>query len=780
MFPSTPEKAPKRPSGSLSEDQVEDSVLGATSQTCATEIPCAGNAAGVQKRFATPAALAETFHSKGGTCAYTEVSNLADEAVRTSVRSALSEALRVARKESAEPCERPVRRRRLSKSSCSAESSSSSASASSGSRGSVDAWLPAALSAALPLLSGSLPRDQRGLCVIPHPHELKQERACRRDLFLTETGNVAYQTRRACDNCDRPIQGRVWYSCTAEGCEVDFCLRCHKSLTELFAGRNMDNARWSAEFTGQVSTLILSMLSREEREELIRVLAFEWPVTMFEQLVQAVADVADAKVVHVQDGADCDLTLDAEFWHIIGFLQLLHASNLLPGREMRFGELCLRGPRIPLERFVLGAIDKCDAEADLKRWKKNCSADTSLPGRMVLEESSFCVSKEFAVFLAHGALVPIGFRQRCLQHDVNDAVFGELRRRRSALKLRVPREPAALCEAVVNALGAENAELTKKLAVSFQGEQGEGPGVVREFLCLAMKSLLDGCPSGAAAGPWEYDAQLRTYWFREPLVEWREGLRACGALIGHALLTGSFLQASLPQAIYAHLLRSLGSTQPSEPRLADLALVRPELAKGLQQLIEFDGDNVADVFPLDWPGASRLDHPDTDRKDYVSDYVKWFFFERFESHLSALADGFKAVLGRSRLLRSLIDATQFEQILCGAEAPLDVEALRRGAEVKGWSADDSGYLDGFWEILKGFNSAEQRRFIVFVSSCARMPPQGWQDLSLQVQKHGTSDARLPTAYTCFTLLLLPRYTSADILRVRLHAAIMETEGFGLS
>ena len=52
--------------------------------------------------------------------------------------------------------------------------------------------------------------------------------------------------------------------------------------------------------------------------------------------------------------------------------------------------------------------------------------------------------------------------------------------------------------------------------------------------------------------------------------------------------------------------------------------------------------------------------------------------------------------------------------------------------------------------------------------------------AMQVQKNGTADERLPTAYTCFSMLLLPLYTSAEVLRSRLLQAIQETQGFGLN
>ena len=39
--------------------------------------------------------------------------------------------------------------------------------------------------------------------------------------------------------------------------------------------------------------------------------------------------------------------------------------------------------------------------------------------------------------------------------------------------------------------------------------------------------------------------------------------------------------------------------------------------------------------------------------------------------------------------------------------------------------------------------------------------------------------RLPTAHTCFNVLLLPKYSSVEKLRERLLKAISNAKGFGL-
>lgn len=377
-------------------------------------------------------------------------------------------------------------------------------------------------------------------------------------------------------------------------------------------------------------------------------------------------------------------------------------------------------------------------------------------------------------------------------------------------------------EHLVEPSGADSAALAAictPLDVAFSGEPAEGPGVLREFLTLALRAALDdgsgeddllegleedessGLVSTSAPKPteteatlgpdsvvtraatWDYSTELRTFWFGEPTGD-RDApapaYRACGALLGHAILYAGLLPPVFPSVLYNLLLRALGSPLARPWTLLDLARVSPHMASGLESLLEYDGDDASDVFPLDWPRAPELATlPPSGRAGYVQGYVEWYFDERFGPQARPFCEGFAAVVGHSRLLRTLVDAEQLEQIICGLELPLDVAAVRQGAKATGWAEEEEPYLDDFWEVVRGLSVDERRRFAVFVSASSRVPLKGWSDFRLQVQKNGDSDDRLPTAYTCFMLLLLPHYSSKEVLHARLLQAIQETQGFGL-
>ena len=145
---------------------------------------------------------------------------------------------------------------------------------------------------------------------------------------------------------------------------MDFCVACHEMLLRLFAGHDAARGAWAGAFGARLARVALAAPAAQ-RKGLVEVLAFEWPLAMFQRLVRALADVADAQVVHLQDGEGMDVAKDEDFWHLVGFLQLLRCANLRPAEVVRFGELVPRGPRVPESHFLLGGIDKCDAQARL-------------------------------------------------------------------------------------------------------------------------------------------------------------------------------------------------------------------------------------------------------------------------------------------------------------------------------------------------------------------------------------------------------------------------------
>lgn len=94
--------------------------------------------------------------------------------------------------------------------------------------------------------------------------------------------------------------------------------------------------------------------------------------------------------------------------------------------------------------------------------------------------------------------------------------------------------------------------------------------------------------------------------------------------------------------------------------------------------------------------------------------------------------------------------------------------------------NDDPYIEDFWRIVEKWDVLKKQRFLHFCTGSHRSPVGGLRELHLKIQKNGSEPIdRLPTAYTCYNIFLLPRYADAEKLERLLTMAVELGEGFGL-
>jgi len=309
-----------------------------------------------------------------------------------------------------------------------------------------------------------------------------------------------------------------------------------------------------------------------------------------------------------------------------------------------------------------------------------------------------------------------------------------------------------------------------------------GPGVVREFFQKVMEGFLQDDRF------FEFKPQLRTYWPPPDAdVEFsRQGYRAIGVLMGKALGVEQVLfPACFPTLLYDRLLHFLGSPLAKpELGLEDLSQIEDAVANGLREVLEYADDDIGEKYEdLGWEraGLDSCELSQATKERFVSTIVRWMLVDRCQVALEELGKGFELSVGQSQMLRTLVDARQLEQIVCGDTTAVDIEALRSNASYQGWDDEDDEYLDWFWSVLGELDDEKKTKFVVFVTASDRAPLGGWRDCRLIVQRSGREERRdcLPASFTCMSMLMLPRYETRAKLRSKLLQAIESSEGFGL-
>ena len=230
--------------------------------------------------------------------------------------------------------------------------------------------------------------------------------------------------------------------------------------------------------------------------------------------------------------------------------------------------------------------------------------------------------------------------------------------------------------------------------------------------------------------------------------------------------------------------------------LDDLAEFRPALAKGLRQLLDFDGD-VEETFCRDFVAESErygqlvqtplCSHGEqrpvtnSNRREFVDLYIRYLLDTAVTRQYEPFKRGFFTVCGGNAL--SLFRPEEIELLVRGSDEPLDVATLQAVATYEGWGTSDlpgdEPVIAWFWEAFKDATPTEQRNLLRFITSSDRIPAMGAASLVIKVTKLGDESGRFPTARTCFNRIGLYRYSSREQLESKLWRAVAESEGFGL-
>jgi hypothetical protein len=292
-------------------------------------------------------------------------------------------------------------------------------------------------------------------------------------------------------------------------------------------------------------------------------------------------------------------------------------------------------------------------------------------------------------------------------------------------------------------------------------------------------------------------------WFQpgspEPL--WK--FQLIGSIISLAVYNGLTLPVTFPKALYRKLL---GEDVTELHHIAD---GWPDLANGLTSLLEWDEKDglVEDIFARTyefsveqfgeavsremnknvlWPQFSDIhtsanpeDAPmvtNENRNNYVSDYIRWLTDISIAPQFEAFKTGFFTCIDRRSL--SVFDPETLQSVVEGIQ-DIDISEMRRTTRYIGWDSSHRSVRD-FWSIVRKYDLEHKRKLLEFVTASDRVPVGGMRNLQFTLQRNGVNDGHLPSSYTCYGILLMPEYSSKDVLREKLAMALENSKGFGFA
>ncbi|KJE88758.1 ubiquitin protein ligase [Capsaspora owczarzaki ATCC 30864] len=333
-------------------------------------------------------------------------------------------------------------------------------------------------------------------------------------------------------------------------------------------------------------------------------------------------------------------------------------------------------------------------------------------------------------------------------------------------------------------------QLKQRLRVTFISdigteEAGIGQGVVKEFLTEVIQQgfapdtglFLATSDNSLYPNPSAVDARSQR------LFEF------LGMMLGKVLYEGILVE--LPLARFF-----LGKLLGRQIYINDLASLDPQLYKNLVFVKQFQGDveelglaftetesqggftREVDLIP----GGSGIAVNNENRIRYIFAKAHYRLNSQMRVQSRAFLRGLSTIVPTDWL--QLFDQDELQAFISGGEGLVDIEDLRENTVYQGSYSQTHPTILMFWDVVRSFDHVQRRDLLKFVTSCSRPPLLGFSHLvpkfGISPSGDGDSPDRLPSAATCFNLLRLPAFSSAQTLREKLLYAIEANAGFELS
>jgi len=195
--------------------------------------------------------------------------------------------------------------------------------------------------------------------------------------------------------------------------------------------------------------------------------------------------------------------------------------------------------------------------------------------------------------------------RRQMEIKAREAFFTTVFQKRAVaphLLLKVRRE--CIIEDSLNQISCNEMDVKKGLRIEFVGEDGVDAGGLRkewfQLLCREVFDPLYGTASssgfggvGLMVGMFTWDDDSSYCWFNANSFETSDQYFLVGVVLGLAIYNSTILDIHLPLACYKKLLGV-------HCGLDDLRVFKSSIARSLEKLLAYEGDDLEDVFCLDF------------------------------------------------------------------------------------------------------------------------------------------------------------------------------------
>jgi hypothetical protein len=253
--------------------------------------------------------------------------------------------------------------------------------------------------------------------------------------------------------------------------------------------------------------------------------------------------------------------------------------------------------------------------------------------------------------------------------------------------------------------------------------------------------------------------------------------RFAGLFLGLCLLQERRVEARLAPWLLKQILQT-------PVTLRDMELIDAVKARSLRRLLAEPAAQLGLFFTASAPGArgpeevelvpggGAIPVDDGNKAEYVKELLRLEFHRLARAQAAALREGFLAVVEQSEV--QMFTADELELLICGTPK-ISADDLRRNAIISAPYSLEHPVVKAFFAMVQRWDDAQRARLLWFVTGSSALPAGGFEALRrggcpIQIEPAG-DPAALPTAHTCFAILDLPPYPSAEVMEAMFARAL---------
>ncbi|XP_045676263.1 probable E3 ubiquitin-protein ligase HERC6 isoform X2 [Phyllostomus hastatus] len=323
---------------------------------------------------------------------------------------------------------------------------------------------------------------------------------------------------------------------------------------------------------------------------------------------------------------------------------------------------------------------------------------------------------------------------------------------------------------------AKDTDLQKELMIEFIKEiRSVGRGVKSEFFHVVFEEM-----TKSEYGLFIYPEEGSYMWFPVNTKFEKKRYFLFGMLCGLSLYNLNVANIPFPLALFKKLL-------DQNPSLEDLKELSPVLGKSLQEILNYETDDMGEALNLQF--SIHWDQKDvnlttneitilvdqTNKKDYISKCVDYIFNTSIEDIYEEFKRGFYKVCDKE-ILR-LFHPKELMTAIVG-NTDYDWKQFEKNSKYgKGYSKSHPT-IQMFWKAFHKLTLDEKKKFLFFLTGNDRQTVRGLQQMGIIFQCPETSSERdNPKSLVCHNILCLPEYSTMERMEEALKLVISSNRGF---